>query len=174
MTRTHQTGGALGRTIRGLEHALLTVLFLTLVLLGLTQIGLRNFAGIALPWADGAMRALVLWLTMVGSVVASGQLRHIRIDLAERWLAPAARLWLRRGMFLGTASICLAMTWLGLRIVALEYEFRALAFLSVPTWTVQAIVPLGFGVMAARFAAWTIRPPSRLLSADRPALRDDA
>lgn len=147
--------------IRCIENGLLTALFLALVALGLAQIGFRNLAGMSLPWADGAMRAIVLWLAMIGSVVATGRLRHIRIDLAERWLPAAAVTWLRRLVFGATSAICLVLTWTSLDIVALEYEFQAVAFLDVPNWVVQAIVPMGFGLMAARFLAWAAFPPTR-------------
>lgn len=148
------------RVIRGVEAGVLTTLFLSLVVLGLAQIGFRNLAGMALPWADGAMRAIVLWLAMVGGVVATGRLRHIRIDLVERWLPPVGVVWLRRFVFASTALVCLALTWTSLDIVALEYEFQAVAFLDVPNWMVQVIVPIGFGLMAARFLAWAVAPPS--------------
>lgn len=163
MARTeHATANdSAARTIRYLEAGTLTVLFLALVILGLAQIGFRNLAGTALPWADGAMRAIVLWLAMLGSVVATGRLRHIRIDLIEHWLPDAAVAWLRRTIFGATALICLALTWTSLDIVALEYEFQARAFLNVPNWVVQFIVPVGFGMMTARFLAWTLFPPAR-------------
>ena len=148
------------RTIRRIEGGVLTVLFLALVVLGLAQIGFRNLAGMALPWADGAMRAIVLWLAMLGGVVATGRLRHIRIDLVERWLPARGVVWLRRLVFAATALVCLFLTWTSLDIVALEYEFQAVAFLDVPNWVVQVIVPIGFGMMAARFSAWAVSPPS--------------
>lgn len=152
------------RIIRNLEAGVLTVLFLALLLLGLTQTGLRNLAGTSLPWADAAMHALVLWLAMAGGVVATGRLRHVRVDLVERWLPETGLYWLRRLVFLATGGICLALTWTSLGIVAMEYEFRAVAFLSVPTWVVQLAVPAGFGTMAARFLAWAVRPATTIIT----------
>lgn len=148
----------LGQAIQHLESGVLTALFLALVVLGLAQIGMRNIADMALPWADGAMRAMVLWLAMVGGMVASGRLRHIRIDLVERWLPPKPLAVLRRLVFVLTALVCLALTWTSLQIVALEYEFQATAFLGLPNWVVQSIVPIGFGIMAARFLAHAAMP----------------
>jgi len=148
------------RIISRIEAGLLTLLLLGLIVLGVAQIGFRNLAGMALPWADGAMRAIVLWLAMIGGVAATGRLRHIRIDLVERWLPPVAVIWLRRLVFAATAVICLILTWTSLDIVALEYEFQAIAFLDVPNWIVQAIVPIGFGLMTVRFFAWTVFPPA--------------
>lgn len=152
------------RSIRWIESGTLTVLFLLLLALGLVEIGFRYVAGVALPWVEDAMGAVVLWLAMLGGVVATGRLRHIRIDLLERWLPIVAVIWLRRVIFALTAFVCLALTWTSLDIVALEYEFQAVAFLDVPNWMVQAIVPTGFGMMAARFLAWAVLPPSGILS----------
>lgn len=158
-TEAGEERSVLGRAIGHLESGVLTALFLALVVLGLTQIGMRNLADMALPWADGAMRAIVLWLAMVGGMVASGRLGHIRIDLIERWMSPRPMAMLRRLVFAATALVCLALTWTSLQIVALEFEFRATAFLGVPNWVVQSIVPIGFGIMAARFLAHTLAPP---------------
>lgn len=146
----------LEQAIYHLESGVLTALFLALVVLGLAQIGMRNIADMALPWADGAMRAIVLWLAMVGGMVASGRLRHIRIDLVERWLPPRPLSVLRRLVFATTALVCLALTRTSLKIVALEFEFQATAFLGVPNWVVQSIIPIGFGIMAARFLAHAV------------------
>ncbi|RFF27962.1 MULTISPECIES: TRAP transporter small permease [unclassified Wenzhouxiangella] len=152
------------RSIRWIESGTLTVLFLILLLLGLADIGFRALAGMTLPWIDAAMRAVVLWLVMTGAVVATGRLRHIRIGVLECRLPAVAVVWLRRVLFAATALICLALTWTSLDIVALEYEFQAVAFLNVPMWVVRVIIPIGFAMMAARFLAWAVSPPSAALS----------
>lgn len=142
-----------------LEAGLLVSLLLGLIGLGLVQILLRNLAGIALPWADGAMRAMVLWLAMIAAAVAAGQAKHIRINIAEHWLSPGLMRWINRLVLLATGLVCLAMTWLSLNMVALEYQFQTAAFLDVPTWLVQMVVPFGFAMMAARFLANAVIPP---------------
>jgi C4-dicarboxylate transporter, DctQ subunit len=146
------------RALDRVETGLLCTLLLGLIGLGLTQIILRNFAAISLPWADGAMRAMVLWLAMIAGAIAAGHMKHIRIDVAERWMPPRLRNVVQRLLMLSTAAVCLAMTWFSLRMVGLEYEFRTMAFLNVPTWLVVLIVPIGFGLMAARFTVQAFYP----------------
>ncbi len=148
----------LGEGLARLETLLLTGLLLGLMGLGLTQIVMRNLAATALPWADGMMRSMVLWLAMIAGVMAAGQMRHIRIDVIERWLSDSKVALMRRLTNLMTAVVCVAMTWFGLEMVSLEYDYQAVAFLSVPVWAVQLIVPIGFGLMAARFAAAAFSP----------------
>lgn len=140
-----------GRWVRNLELGLISLLFLALVVLGLAQIGLRNLADSALPWADPAMRAAVLWLAMLSAVLAAGEARHIRIDVLGRLLPAAVRGWVDRLLFLMTAGVCLVMAWASLKIVRIELEFADLAFLGVPRWVVLVIVPICFALMALRF-----------------------
>lgn len=141
----------LGRLVRSIELGLIAVIFLALVVLGLAQIGLRNLADSALPWADPAMRAGVLWLAMLASVLAAGEARHIRIDVLGRLLPPSIRAWVERVLFLLTSVVCFVMTAASLKIVRIEFEFADLAFLGVPRWIVLVIVPIGFALMAWRF-----------------------
>lgn len=142
---------ALGRVLRQLELGLLGILFLALVLLGLAQIGLRNFADSALPWADPAMRAGVLWLAMLSAALAAGEARHIRIDLLGRFLPDPVRAVVDRLMFALTSLFCIGMVYLSMETVRLEREFADLAFLDVPRWVVLAIIPVGFALMGWRF-----------------------
>jgi TRAP-type C4-dicarboxylate transport system permease small subunit len=147
----------LSEGLRRLESLILVTLLLGLMGMGMLQIVLRNL-GVALPWADGLMRAMVLWLAMVAGVMAAGQMRHIRINLIEHWLSER---WVSRFGRLAcviTAIVCGVMAWYGLEMVGIEMSFGATAFLNVPTWVVQFIVPLGFALMGLRFLAVAMSP----------------
>jgi TRAP-type C4-dicarboxylate transport system permease small subunit len=146
------------RRIEQCEEAILGLLLMALIGIGLAQIVARNGFGVALPWADGAMRSIVLWLAMLAGALAASRLKHIRIDIGRQWFSAGVRQWLHSLTLLATAGVCLAMSWFSLRMVALEYEFETMAFAGVPTWVVQFIVPVGFALMAARFAAHALSP----------------
>lgn len=140
-----------GDWIRRIEIGLLTALFLAIVVVGLVQIALRNFADDSLIWAAPAMRAGVLWITMLAAVRAAAEARHIRIDVAAAQLPESLRIWLARAMHLATAAVCITLAAASVSLVELERSFADVAFLGVPRWTVLAIIPLGFGLMAMRF-----------------------
>lgn len=161
--------GLLSDALTRLEELLLTLLLFGLMGLGLTQIILRN-TGVALPWADGAMRAMVLWLAMVAGVMAAGKLRHIRINLIEHWLPEKPLAWVNRFSYAMAGGVSLMMCWYGLEMVALEHEFGAFAFLRVPTWAVQFIIPIGFALMAARFFAVAFSPRGPLSGKAAPPM----
>ena len=140
-----------GRLFRKLEVALLSLIFIAIVVLGLTQIGLRNLADSSLPWSDAAMRAGVLWIAMIASCIAAAESKHIRIDVLSKLLPPVWARWIGRLLLFATGVICIAMVYASLPVVRLELEFQELAFLNVPRWLVLAIIPTGFILMALRF-----------------------
>ncbi|MDT8409986.1 MAG: TRAP transporter small permease [Wenzhouxiangellaceae bacterium] len=140
-----------GLWLRRFEIGLISVIFLAVVVVGLVQIGLRNFADSSLVWADPAMRAGVLWLAMLASALAAGQARHIRIDVLSRKLPESLRPWVVRALYFATALICLALTAASINLLRLEIQINDLAFLNVPRWLVLIIIPIGFGVMGWRF-----------------------
>jgi len=147
----------LSEGLRRLESFLLTLLLFGLMGLGLLQIVMRNI-GVALPWADGVMRSMVLWLAMVAGIMAAGRLRHIRINLIDHWLSNSVLTWFNRLAYLIAAAVCFVMSWYGLEMVAIEASFGAMAFMNVPTWVVQMIVPIGFALMGLRFLFICLSP----------------
>lgn len=130
---------------------LLAAMFGLMVVLGLIQIGLRNFAGESPVWIDPALRALVLWTTMIASVMAAGELRHIRIDVLERVLPQPARMIVQRLVLAFTALVSFYLGWLAWKWVHFEMPFGGTAFLEIPVWVIQFIVPVAFVLMGSRF-----------------------
>ncbi|HCD75819.1 MAG TPA: TRAP transporter small permease [Alcanivorax sp.] len=133
------------------EDGLIVTVLLGMVLLAVAQIGLRNFGGVSLVWAEPLLRNAVLWIGLLGAMIASRKDEHIRIDLAanflpERWLP-----WVTGVVDLFTAGICVLTGWYSVQFVIEEYQFGATAFAGVPSWLLQAVIPLGFTVMALRY-----------------------
>jgi TRAP-type C4-dicarboxylate transport system permease small subunit len=140
----------LGRTT---ETALLTVLLAAMVLLAAGQIALRNFWGIGLSWADEALRILVLWVTMIGSVAATRDQRHVRIDALSRYLPKKAGRWIALAVDLFSVVVCAVLAWCSYELVSnsLSADDRVLGG-ELPAWTVQLILPVGFLLIAYRYA----------------------
>jgi TRAP-type C4-dicarboxylate transport system permease small subunit len=150
---THQADQPAASTglIHRVEVALLSVIFGAVVIIGLTQIGLRNLADSSLVWADAAMRAGVLWITMLAAVLAAGQARHIKIDVLLHRLPESIRPWVQRAMYLLTALVCVTLAAASIGLIRLELTMNDIAFLGVPRWAVLIIIPIGFMLMGWRF-----------------------
>lgn len=149
------------RWVWRLEDSLLVALLLGMIGLAVTQILLRNGFDSGINWADGAVRTLVLWVAMVGSMIAARRRQHIRIDALLRYLPERpARLVLRLTDLI-TASICLAMAWYGLQLVRLEYADGFTAFGDVPAWLTESIIPFAFSVLGLRYLLQAFLPGAK-------------
>ncbi len=162
----------LQRILRGLhrlEDALLVSLLLTMVLVAVAQIVLRNGFDGGFLWAEGFLRVLVLWIGLAGAMAASREHRHISIDIVGRFLplhlAKAATVF--NALF--TAAVAGALAWYTLDFVLIEYESPSIAFANVPTWVCESIMPIAFTVIALRYLLLAVLTPWKALPAETHA-----
>ena len=156
------------RTAAWLENTILTLLLTGMIFLGFLQIALRNIADLSINWGDPMLRILVLWIALAGSIAATREDNHIRIDLLAR-LAPE-RLWgpIKRLTDLFSAIVCGVIAWHSVLFVQMEQQDGTIAFSGIPAWMLELILPIGFGVMAIRFLAIAIVPVDK---SDRKELK---
>jgi len=140
------------------EDLVLMLLLGGLVLLAAAQILMRNLLDAGLPWADPLLRLLVLWLGLAGALAATRENKQIRIDLLSRFLPEWLRSWVDRFTAAFTAIVCGLLAWHGGRLVWLEYQDGTIIAPGIPAWTAELIIPLGFGLMALRFALQSLLP----------------
>lgn len=111
------------------------------------------------PWVDPFLRALVLWVGMLGAMAAARDDRHINLDMLQRGLS-GWKLRAARGLAFGFAAIVsclLAQASWGL--VVLERDSGTFLFEGVPMWWSQIILPVGFLVLSLRFAMRALSRP---------------
>ena len=132
------------------EDALLLIILVSMILLAGTQIFLRNAFDSSLFWGDEMLRLMVLWLTIAGGLAASRMDKHISIAVVDRFLPGKAQLVTKVIIDLFTAFICGLFAWHSARFVMGSYEYGDMLMRSVPAWTLQIILPVGFALMAFR------------------------
>ena len=137
--------------LRRLEDFLLVALLGAMISVAATQVFLRNFFDSGLYWGDSAVRVMVLWVAMVGAMVASRSDEHIRIDIAERFLPQRFKLPLKRVVNLSVCILLGIFAWTSAQFVMYEYQDQTIAFGVVPAWVCEIIMPAGAGVMALRY-----------------------
>lgn len=125
---------------------------MSLLLFAVLQILLRNFFDTGIVWADAFLRVLVLWVTMLGAMVATREQRHIKIDVLARYLPATYQPLLKLVTGASAAGVCAVVAYYMLVFVSYEFVDATLAFATIPNWLCQSILPLGFAVMAIRFA----------------------
>ncbi len=139
------------RSFQCLEELALVLLVGALIGTAFAQIILRNLLSVTFLWTDPLVRHLVLWCGFVGAMIATRQGKHIRIDALLRLLSPPWRDLIQASTSFFSALVCFFLTWISLGFLGDEMAFNTRTFLEIPTWKLQLIFPLSFGVMGLRF-----------------------
>ena len=137
--------------LRRVEDGLLALLLGAMILLASAQIVLRNAFDAGIPWADPLLRAMVLWLGLLGALAASRGDKQISVDVLSRILPPRARSAVSALTCLFTTCVAGLVAWHGITLLQIDFETGTIAFASVPAWYVEAIIPLAFGLIALRY-----------------------
>lgn len=144
------------RLVAAVEDSFLVAILTIMIALAGAQIVLRNVFDTGLLWADPALRVMVLWVGMVGAMVATRFDKQISVDAVSRFLPPRWRSRLRMVTDLFTALVSAMVAWHALRLVMDDRAGGSTVFASVPVWICEAILPLAFGLIALRYLLYAI------------------
>ena len=145
------------------EDGFLALILLSMILLSVTDILMRNFFSGGILWIPPLLRVLVLWLGMLGALMASRQQEHIAVDVLSRMLPAKGKQISNIISCLFTSAVCLFIAYHSYLFVESTFEYEDLGFNDIPMWIFQAVIPFAFIMMAIRFA---IRSVGYLLVTD--------
>lgn len=134
-----------------IEDGILVGLLLLMIGLAVLQIFLRNFFDAGIVWSEILVRILVLWVGLVGAMVASRQGNHINIDILDRYLPKQIKSMVKTIVELFTALICTVVAYYSFTFVQVEYADGGIIFAGVPAWVCESIIPFAFTVIALRY-----------------------
>ena len=134
-----------------IEDGILVGLLLMMIGLAVTQIFLRNLFNSGIVWSDILVRILVLWVGLLGAMVASRQGNHINDSILDRYLPKRAKPVVSTVVQLFTALICTVAAYFSLLFVQVEYADGGKLFAHVPAWVCESIIPFAFAVIAVRY-----------------------
>lgn len=158
----------LWRGLHLVEDAALVVLLLMMILLAVAKIILRNAADTSFVWADPFLTVAVLWIGLLGAMIAARDNSHIAIDIATRYLPERLARFSAALIALFTAVVCAIVARHAWLFVLDEREVGAIAFGVVPSWVCESILPVAFALIAVRYfvIAWG------LVAGTRPVRRE--
>ncbi|MDX1480748.1 MAG: TRAP transporter small permease [Woeseiaceae bacterium] len=135
------------------ENAVLVGLFTALMVLAVAQIVLRIGFDSGFIWNDELQKLIVLWITLVASIAASRNDRHLRIDLLSHFVPERYSRWPRAIVDSFAAAVCAVLAWHSYRYLELTREFgdTLVTGIDMPAWWAYSILPIGFGIMSYRF-----------------------
>ncbi len=137
--------------ISQVETILVTILLTVMILMAFAQIVLRNFFATGIDWGDALVRYLVVWVAFVGAAIATREGKHITIDLLSRWLTGAGNFTAQALANFVSAVICGLLTVAAAKFIWFEAQMGSTAFLNIPVWVPELIMPIVFGLMTLRF-----------------------
>lgn len=140
-----------------LEDTALAGILVSIIILAVTQIALRNFQDSGIVWGDSLLRIMVLWIALIGAMVASRIDGHISIDLVSRYLPEKWQHRVQLLAYLFAALVCGITCYYSVVFVYYEFLDGNIAFATVPAWICQTIIPFAFAVMSLRFVISAIR-----------------
>lgn len=140
---------------------MLIALLVSMIFLASGQIILRNFFDMGIIWIDPLLRVLVLWSGLIGATIASRNNKHIRIDLISHFFSKTMHMLAQMFIGLFTACVCFIIAAYGAKWVYLDYQDQMKGFAGLPSWALEIIIPVAFGLIALRYLVhsycWLIR-----------------
>jgi TRAP-type C4-dicarboxylate transport system permease small subunit len=172
---------SLMKQLRRLQHltarsvdVLLVAAVLCMVGTATAQIIARNLFDSGLLWADPLLRILVLWVALLGAVVAARRNKHLSIDVLSRFLSPRWSLLVAAVGHLFTATLCVFLAWHAARFVAFEKDSGTTALADVPVWLFELILPAALALIALRYLVHGIACSHKLVPSRRANVDDSA
>ena len=163
-----------GRT----EDAILAIALFLMALIPVVELVGRTWFNTGIPGAIEYLQHLTLWIGFLGAMLATREGKHLKIAAAIQWLPPrVSRVVDYLGAFI-SAAVCAGLFGASLALVVAEapalpswtakvipdfvehlldpfglFESGGLTTIGgwIPIWAAEAIMPLGFAVMAIRF-----------------------
>jgi TRAP-type C4-dicarboxylate transport system permease small subunit len=132
--------------LEGWVAALSLLLMLTLSLL---QILIRNIFDFGFPEFEIINRNLLVICGMMGAVVATSHMKHIKIDALTIFFSEKTSSYLRCPLALFSALVCAAMFYYSANFCIDEWEFAP----SNERWALpfKLIYPIGFALLCLHF-----------------------
>lgn len=143
------------RCISWTEETFLCLLLTAMIFLACVQIFLRFFFSGGFAWADPLLRYMVLWAGLFGAAVATKTGKHISIDILSHLLPDRLKPWIQVLLNLFSAAVCSVLTYAAINFVRDEATYGGRGLLGIPSWGLNLVFPLAFGIISLRFLILT-------------------
>lgn len=137
--------------LQKIEDYILIGLLLSMICIAVLQIVMRNLFDSGILWGDELVRILVLWIGLIGAMIASRNNHHISIDVISRYLPAKIKKLTNLMTAVFTSLVCAVMAYFSFVFVMMEKEDGFIAFADVPAWIFESIIPVSFAIISLRY-----------------------
>lgn len=150
-----------------IEGILLALFLFAMILLAFLQVLSRNLFATGILWADAIVRALVLWIGLLGATLATQRGQHLGIDVLTKFVG--GRFQKGVGVFvkLFAAAVSLLLLKASINFVQFEREAGSEFFRLLPYWVVELVIPITFILIPFHFLVGILSDLSILLGRAR-------
>jgi tripartite ATP-independent transporter DctM subunit len=148
--RARPASGRVKLWLYRIEDALCILTLVLLALLPVSESVARIFFKTGVPASSGLMTHLLLLAGLFAGMIATRNGEHLSIALAQHVSSDRARLLLQQITGLVSACVVTAIAWSSLSFIKIGLEGRLIGF--IPDRVFALILPVGYGVIALRFA----------------------
>ena len=145
-----------------IEDGILVGLLLLMIFMAVLQIFLRNLFNSGILWGDPLVRILVLWIGLLGAMIASRNNRHISIDVISRYLPDPLKKLTTLLTSVFTSLVCAIMAYYSFVFVIMEKNDGLLAFAAIPAWICESILPISFAIISIRYILFSFTSVAKL------------
>ena len=139
------------RILQKAEDSVLIGLLLLMVFIAVFQIFARTLFDSGIRFGDELIRVLVLWISLIGAMVASRNNSHVNIDMISRYLPRRVKNISTVLVGIFTSFICGVMAWFSMNFVMMEKSVGLIAFAGIPVWVCQSVIPISFAIISIRY-----------------------
>jgi TRAP-type C4-dicarboxylate transport system permease small subunit len=145
------------RILHGIEDVLIVCMLTAMILIAFMQIILRNFAGAGFVWGDALLRVMVLWVGLLGAMIATREDNQITVDVLSPLLSPRAKTAVRVATDAFASIVCALLAYGSVQFLKDEYAGGVIAFGKTPAWAAESILPVAFATMSLRYFVYFLR-----------------
>ena len=149
--------------LQKIEDSILVGLLLSMICMAVLQIVMRNLFDAGILWGDELIRVLVLWIGLIGAMIASRNNHHISIDVISRYLPDRIKKLTNLMTAIFTSLVCAVMAYFSLVFVIMEKEDSLMAFATIPAWVCESIIPISFAIISLRYILFSFTRLAEIL-----------
>lgn len=149
---------AVRRYFGSFEMIIAGFLLVAMTLLLAVQIVERYILGSSIVWLEEIARICFVWTIYFSAAGATRDDRHIRIEILDLFLGPAALKWVTLFADVLTIGFDLVIVWLGILLVQSSIQYGDVTSVTnIPMGFIYVVIPVCYGLMAYRLYRFNMR-----------------
>lgn len=141
-------------------------LFVWITLVSFIQLVFRWLDISGLGWADRQIRFLVLWIGLIGGILAAANGRHIQINVFDNLLNKKYSEYIHRFINIVAGAFTLILLWISLSFIQSERTNASIVEgfffgITIPLWWIELLIPMALFLMSMFFFGKGIIPADK-------------